>query len=84
MLDAEGAVRPALIVEAEERLQLGVGLDLGAVALQVDLLLLHGAPEPLDEDVVQSPAPAIHRQLHPAGQALDKDRKSTRLNSSHS
>jgi hypothetical protein len=27
MLIAEGAVRPPLIVEPEERLQLGVGLD---------------------------------------------------------
>jgi len=52
MLVAEGAVRPPLIVEPEERVQLGVGLDLGAVALHLDLLVLCGAPEPLDEDVV--------------------------------
>ncbi len=68
MLIAEGAVRPPLIVEPEERLQLGVGLDLGAVALQVGLLGFHGAPETLDEDVVQGAAPAIHRELHPPGQ----------------
>ena len=53
LLVAEGAVRPPLIVEGEERLQLGVGLDLGAVALHEDLLVVHGAPEALDEDVIQ-------------------------------
>jgi hypothetical protein len=33
---AEGAVRPLLVVEAEDAFQAGVGLDLGLVAPEVD------------------------------------------------
>jgi hypothetical protein len=44
MLVAEGAVRPPVIIEPEKPVQLGVGLDLVALALQVDFLGFHGAP----------------------------------------
>src|SRR5208283_3942092 len=65
---SEGAVGPAVVVEAEEGLQVRVGVYLGAVALQVNLVVLHGAPEALDEDVVEGAAAPIHRDLDPAGQ----------------
>ena len=39
---AEGAVGPPVIVEAEEGLEVGVGLDLGLIALEVDLVVFDG------------------------------------------
>ena len=63
-----GAVGPALVVEAEEGGEVGLGLDLRAVALEVDLLIFDSAPQPLDEDVVEAAALAVHRQLHAGGQ----------------
>ena len=56
------------MVEPEVGVEVRVRFDLGAVAPQVDLLVVDRAPEPLDEDVVQGPAAAIHRELHAAGQ----------------
>ena len=71
--DPEGAVRPVVVVKAEVGFEAGLRLDLRAVPLQVDLLVFHGAPEPFDEDVVQCPAPAIHRDPHaPSQQRLGK------------
>src|SRR5208337_3524289 len=61
---AEGAVWPVLVVEPEVGFHVGVGFDLGAVALQVDLLVFHGAPESLDDDIVQAPPPSIHREFY--------------------
>ena len=57
--DAEGVVRALLAVEPEEGLEIGIHLDLGSVALQVGLVVFDGAPESLDEDVVQRPAPSM-------------------------
>lgn len=66
LLVAEGAVRPPFSLVPEDRLQLGVGLDLGAVALHVDVLVFYGAPEVFDECSVKGMAPAIYRELHHA------------------
>jgi hypothetical protein len=57
---AKRAVGPVVIVEAEEGFQVCVSVDQRAVALQVDLLVLHGPPEALDEDVVEGPAAPVH------------------------
>ncbi len=61
---AKGAVRACPVVELEEGFQVGVGFDLGAVALQVNLLVFDRPPEPFDEDVVEAAALAIHRELY--------------------
>lgn len=58
------AVRSLLVVEAEEDREVGLGFDLRAVALEVDLVMLDRAPQPLDEDVVEAAALAVHGQLH--------------------
>ena len=49
-------VRPAFVVEAEVGFELGVGVDQRAIAFQVDLLVFDGAPQPFDEDVVETTA----------------------------
>jgi hypothetical protein len=61
---AEGAVRPLLVVEAEEVFQVGVDLDLGLVAPEVDLVVFDRAPEPFPEDVVEATALAVHPELY--------------------
>ena len=33
--------------------------------MQVDALILQRAPQPFDEDVVEEPAPPVHRDSHP-------------------
>ena len=57
-------VRPFVIVEREVGAQPGAGLGHRRVVLQVDLLVLHRPPKPLDEDVVERPAAAVHADLH--------------------
>jgi hypothetical protein len=53
---AEGAVRPALVIEPEEGLQVGICLDLGAVALQVDFVVFDLPPQSFDKDVIEGAA----------------------------
>ena len=54
----------AVIVEVgPERL---FGLPAVGVLAEVDLLVLHRPPEPLDEDVVERSATSIHGHGHPA------------------
>ena len=45
---------------AKASLQFGTGLE----GMEVDALVLQGSPEPLDEDVVHPPAPAVHADTH--------------------
>src|SRR3990172_150048 len=56
----EARVRTASVVEREVAPDAGGGGGDGVVRVQVDLLVLEGAPEPLDEDVVAPAAPAVH------------------------
>ena len=65
---AEGAVRAVVIVEADEAFEVGVGLDLGLVAFEIDLIVFDGPPEPLDEDVVEAAPLSIHREFHAKGE----------------
>ena len=58
-------MRPSVVVEPEVFLQPSAGLNAVAVGLQVDLLVLHRPPQPLDKYVVLAPAPAVHADLHP-------------------
>ena len=60
-LVAERLVRTPLVEEDEEAADGDAGLGEGVVGVEVDLLVLEGAPEPLDEDVVEVAAPTLRR-----------------------
>ncbi len=62
------AVRPTFVVEAEEGREVRRGLGQVSVAAQVDLVVLDRAPEPFDENIIETPALAVHRELHAAGE----------------
>ncbi len=51
-------MQPLVVVEVEVGCKARLGLPDRLVALQVDLLVLHGPPEALDEDIVPHPAAA--------------------------
>src|SRR5208337_4562834 len=59
-LVAERLVGALVVVEAEVVADAGARLGHVVVGVQVDLLVLERAPEPLDEDVVQTAALAVH------------------------
>jgi len=61
---AISAVRPAFVVEAEEPVELGVGVDERDVILEVNLLVFDRAPQPLDKNVADCPTATVHRQPH--------------------
>src|SRR5665213_1741575 len=63
-----GAVRPAFVVEAEEGGEIARGFGQVAVAAQVDLVVFDRAPKSFDKDIVETPALAVHRELHTAGE----------------
>jgi len=57
------AVRAQVVVEAEKRVELGMGVDQRDVVFKIDLVIFYRAPQALDEHVVQRPAPAVHRDF---------------------
>ena len=57
---------PLVIVEPEVGSQFPAGLPRAGVGFQVHLLVLHRAPQPLDEDVVRVPPLPVHADLHTA------------------
>ena len=54
-------MRAQVVVEPEERVELGVCVDQRNIILEVDLVVFGRTPEAFDEDVVDGPAAAIHR-----------------------
>ena len=69
------AVRTFLVVEAEVVRQPPLEGRNRVVVTQVDILVLDTAPEPLDEDIIQSPIPTVHAdqdltRLQPAGELM--------------
>ena len=62
------AARSALVVEAEEGGEVRLGVDHRLVTSEVDLVVFDRPPESFDEDVVEAPALAVHRELHAAGE----------------
>ena len=60
---AEGLVESAAIVELKARRQRDHQLRHAGIALQIDILVLDAAPEPLHKDVVQGPTATIHADL---------------------
>src|SRR5262249_37070165 len=57
-------VRSRLIIEHKVCAQPLPCLAGARVIAQIDLLILHRAPQPLDKDVVQRPSLAVHANLH--------------------
>jgi len=53
-------MEPLGIVEVEVPGKGLSGLSHGLIALHVDLFVLDRSPEPLDEDIIKGPAPAVH------------------------
>jgi hypothetical protein len=56
----KGGVRPSAVVEVEVAGDRLSGFADAVVGVQIDLLVLDGAPEALDEDVVPPGALAVH------------------------
>ena len=54
-------VWPLKVVKADPITDQAPGLEAVGDLVQVDRLVFERAPQPLDEDVVHAPAPAIHR-----------------------
>src|SRR6516225_4022691 len=57
---AEALVLALFVIEAEPGANAGLCLGDTGIGMQVDLLILQTAPQPLDEDVVHTAAFAIH------------------------
>ena len=60
----ERLMNTLFVVEGEILAEAGTRLRDVPVVLEVHLLVLEAAPEALDEDVVEGPAPPIHAQAH--------------------
>jgi hypothetical protein len=61
-------VRSGLIVKAEVGTEAAFGLKDVGIGPEINLLVFHRTPEPLDEDVVQTTPLAVHRDLDAVGQ----------------
>ena len=57
----ERRVRPLGVVEVDPLADDALGLEAVGELAQIDGLVFERAPQPLNEDVVQVPAPAVHR-----------------------
>src|SRR5690606_8656590 len=67
-LVAERLLWPLEVVELEVALDAASRFARRVVGVQVHLLVLQRAPQPLDEDVVDAAALAVHADLHAAPQ----------------
>ena len=54
---------PFGVVEVDPLADDAPGLEAVGKVVQIDSLVFEGAPQPLDEDVIHAPAPAVHRDL---------------------
>src|SRR6516225_10469991 len=59
-------MRSLRVVELDEPPELRTGVADRVIGAQVDVLVLDGAPQAFDEDVVTPATPAIHADLHAA------------------
>jgi len=60
----QALVRPFVVVVPEERSQVDSCLLRRPVFLQVHFLVLDGPPQPLDEDIIQRSASAVHADFN--------------------
>src|SRR4051812_27354209 len=67
-------MRPPCIVEGEVMGQRGAGLADTVVSAQVNLLVFHRSPQPLDENVVPPGAAPIHANRDPVLQQQPRER----------
>src|SRR5439155_15754522 len=74
-LISQRLVRPLFIVEGEIPPQSPLGVPHASIVLQVDLLVLHAAPQPLHKHVVERAAPPIHADRHPRRQQPPGERR---------
>src|SRR3990172_2636610 len=72
-------VRPAPVVEPEVALQRRVRFWRTLVGMQVDLLVLHASPQPLDEHIVDPSALAVHADADALGLKHFAERGSGKL-----
>ena len=56
-------MEPFGVVEVDPLTDDVPGLEAVGKVVQIDSLVFEGAPQPLDEDHVHAPAPAVHRDL---------------------
>ena len=68
-------MRPAVIVESEIGGKAYPSDGDSVVAEDIDLLIFDAAPQPLDEDVVQGSASAVHRD---SDSTIDQDSRELR------
>jgi len=57
---------PFLVVEAQPSADPGLRLGDAGISMQIDLLILQAAPQPLDEDVVHTATFAVHADRNAA------------------
>ena len=63
----EVAVGALVVVIVQVGSEAGLGFALGSVAFEIDFVVFDGAPESLNEDVVQEAASAVHGDFDPGG-----------------
>src|SRR5437660_10590687 len=62
---AEALVLAFRVVKFQPGANTGLGFGHSRISMEVDLLIFEAAPQPLDEDVVHTPALAIHADHDP-------------------
>ena len=73
-------VRPLVIVELEVVVESGGQVRYRSVLLDVDILVLDRAPEPLNEDVIEDPTAAIHADTNACHRQLAGEITRSELN----
>src|SRR5438105_13660516 len=62
---AEALVLAFRVVKFQPGANTGLGFGHSRISIEVDLLIFEAAPQPLDEDVVHTPALAVHADHDP-------------------
>jgi hypothetical protein len=62
---AEALVLALRVVKFQPGANTGLGFGHTRISMEVDLLIFEAAPQPLDEDVVHTPALAVHADHDP-------------------
>jgi hypothetical protein len=60
---AQGLMGPLVVVKTEVGVEAGSGLPSVRVGFQVDLLVLHRAPQPLHKEIIRVPPLPVHADL---------------------